>query len=86
MEEGIKFLLEQYGLVGLIITGLASFVMYEVKQHRKERDEWKAQAKSQHKEVVHTSIKFNETISRNTSAVEGLKTLLESMDRRINGD
>lgn len=84
MEQTTEFLIEYYGLAGIVIAALAFFVMYEIRQHCKERDAWKEQAKSQHKEAIHISIKFNETISRNTSAVEGLKTLMESMDRRLN--
>jgi len=84
MGEPTSFLIEYYGLAGIVIIGLASFVMYEIRQHRKERDDWKAQAGAQHRELIHSGIKFNETLSKNTSAIEGVKTLIESMDRRIN--
>ena len=84
MEEGIKFLLEQYGLVGLIITGLGIFIMYELRQHRGERTEWREQTKEQHKEIVHLSIKTNETIKDNTVVAQSIKTLVESIDKRIN--
>ena len=83
MEEGVKFLLEHYGLVGLIIVGLGIFIVYQLRQHRGERDEWREQSKEQHTEIVHLSVKSNETIKDNTVAVQSIKTLVESIDKRI---
>jgi len=83
MEESIKFLLEHYGLIGLIIVGLGVFVVYQLRQHSTERSEWREQAQEQHTEIVHLNIKSNETIKDNTVAVQSIKTLVESIDKRI---
>lgn len=63
--------LAQYGLAGIVIIGLAWFVMYLMKQHKEEREEWKRSQDRQNEEM-------NRNINRNTDILSGLKTLLES--------
>lgn len=63
--------LENYGLAGIVIAGLAWFIMYLMRQHKSER-----------KELTDTIAKqtdeSNRNIKENTSILSALKTLLES--------
>lgn len=64
-------LLEKYGLPGIVIAGLAWFVLYLMKEHKKERKEWR---ESQERLQDDT----NRNIRENTNVLAGLKTLLEN--------
>lgn len=66
--------LEQYGLPGLVIAGLAWFVMYLMKQHREERKEWRDMAEKR-------DDNYKETMQNNTNALSGLKALIERMSK-----
>lgn len=66
--------LAQYGLAGVVIIGLAWFVMYLMKQHKNEREEWRKVQEKQNEEA-------NRNINRNTEVLSGLKTLLENRSR-----
>lgn len=64
-------LVEKYGLPGIVIAGLAWFVLYLMKEHKKERKEWR---ESQERLQDDT----NRNIRENTNVLAGLKTLLEN--------
>jgi hypothetical protein len=63
-------ILEKYGLPGVVIIGMAWFVMYLMKEHKNERKEWQ---KTNEKLQDDT----NKNIKENTNILAGLKTLLE---------
>lgn len=56
---------------GVIIAGLAWFVLYLMKQHKEERENWN---KTQERQQDDT----NRNIRENTNVLAGLKTLLEN--------
>lgn len=64
-------LLEKYGLPGIVIAGLAWFVLYLMKEHKKERKEWR-----ESQEMLQDDT--NRNIRENTNVLAGLKTLLEN--------
>lgn len=41
MHDPVSDLFSQYGLAGLVIACLFSFVVFLIKEHRAERDEWR---------------------------------------------
>lgn len=61
----------KYGLPGIVIAGLAWFVMYLMKEHRKERKENMERANQQVDET-------NRVLRENSNILQGLKTLLEN--------
>lgn len=63
-----------YGLPGLIIVGLASYVLLIEKRHRDERETWQKSNDRQQEEA-------NRNIKENTSILSSLKTLLENRIR-----
>lgn len=60
----------EYGIAGVVIGGLAYFVMYLTKQHKEERQEWQKSNERQQEDS-------NKNIRENTNVLAGLKTLLE---------
>lgn len=64
-------ILGSFGLPGIVIAGLSWFVMYLIKEHRKERDQWQ-------KTLEKHSDEMNKNVRANTSVLAGLKTLLET--------
>lgn len=66
--------LSQYGLPGIIIIALATYVLMIEKRHREERDEWR---KTNDRQVDDASKNMKE----NTSVLSALKTLLENRIR-----
>lgn len=67
----VSGVLDKFGLPGIVIAGLAWFVMYLIKEHRKERIEWQ-------KTLERHSDEMNKNVRANTSVLAGLKALLES--------
>jgi hypothetical protein len=63
--------LEQYGLAGIVIVGMAWFIMYLMKAHREEREDWR---RSQERRDEDT----NKSMRENTNVLAGLKALLEN--------
>ena len=81
-----KFLISEYGFIGIAILAMAGVIIYLFKdgkkergqmlqRHLDERKEWKDESKEQFKTVV--------TVAKETtSVVNSVKTLIESIDRR----
>lgn len=63
--------LAQYGILGIIVIALATYVLMIEKRHKEERDEWR-------KADEKTKDEMNKNIRENTSVLSGLKTLLEN--------
>lgn len=63
--------LAQYGLAGLCIIGLAWFIMYLMKEHKTEREEWRRLQERQNDEA-------NRNINKNTDILSELTTLLKN--------
>lgn len=66
--------LSQYGLSGVCIIGMAAFVMYLMKAHKEEREEWR---KSQERRDEES----NRNIRENTNILSALKTIIETIKR-----
>lgn len=64
--------LAQLGLAGVVIIGLAWFVMYLMKQHKEERSEWQKRQEQQNDD-------HNRSLNRNTEVLSELTTLIKSM-------
>lgn len=87
MDEIYKFLTGQYGFLGLSIFVMAGVIIYLFKDskkerkemlemHRKERSEWRGESDKKFETVVKVA-------SESTSAVNAIKTLIESIDKRV---
>ena len=66
MDETIKALLN-YGVLGIVVIGLAYWIKYLSDQAREERKEWQKLAE-----------KINESQNKNTDILSALKTLIET--------
>lgn len=71
MNADVSGVLDKFGLPGLVISGLVWFVLYLMKEHKKERQEW-----------LRTLEKHSDEMNKNaraiTSVLAGLKSLLEN--------
>ena len=72
-----------YGVLGLAVIGLCVYIyllhkksIRSEKSHREERKEWRSESKDQYNVLVNTS-------KENMSIVSGLKTIMESVERRL---
>jgi hypothetical protein len=66
--------LAQYGLSGIVIAGLAWFVIYLMKQQKEERDEnRKAQEKNNEE--------HNRSLNKNTEVLSELTTLIKTLKK-----
>lgn len=63
--------LAQYGLAGVVILGLAWFVMYLMKEHKDEREAWQKTQERQQEE-------HNKSLNKNTDVLSELTTLLKN--------
>lgn len=75
MSEYIK-IVENFSITAVTLGMLIYYVQYLLKQHKKERDEWREENQ---KNVEY----MTKIIKENTDVLSGLKSLLESIDRRI---
>lgn len=64
--------LENYGVLGIVVTAMAWYILNIEKRHKEERDEWKRTIDRQFDEQ-------NKNVKDNISILSGLKTLIESM-------
>ena len=87
MDKILDFLTGQYGFLGLSIFAMAAVIIYlfkdskkerkeMLKMHREERAEWRGEADKKFETVV-------EVASEATAAVNAIKTLIESIDKRV---
>jgi len=72
----MESVLLNYGVLGVTTTGLSVFVLYVLKEHKKERDEWRTDRDSR-------NTKMEQAINNNTAMMNSVKTLVESLDRRL---
>ncbi|NPV12727.1 MAG: hypothetical protein HPY57_13150 [Ignavibacteria bacterium] len=75
MSEYIK-IVENFSITAVTLGMLIYYVQYLLKQHKKERDEWR-------EENQKNLDNMTRVIKENTDVLSGLKSLLESIDRRI---
>lgn len=66
--------LTQYGILGIVVTGLCWYIIHIEKRHKEERQEWKQTIEKQFDEA-------NKTTRENTSVLSALKTIIENMKR-----
>ena len=71
----METILLNYGVLGVTTTGLSIFVLHLLKEHKKERDEWRQSNDMR-------NIKMEEAINNNTAMMNAVKSLVESLDRR----
>ena len=76
-----KFLVENYGLIGIMIIGLVLAVIfmakYIIKLHKQERQEWR----DERKEFRSSLDKNTEAISQNSGLVQELSTMLKTINK-----
>ena len=97
MEEIGKFLINQYGFIGLATFAMAGVIIYLFKDAKKERAQMRKEhleerdsIRAQHLEErrllqVTTDNHFNTIVKvtqDNTNALRGIETLIQSIDRR----
>lgn len=58
-----------------VIIAMATFVMYIMKQHREERQDWQKQNERQNDET-------NKNSKENINVISALKTLIETLYKR----
>lgn len=66
--------LEKYGLAGIVIFGMAYFIMWLMKDNKKER-------KENAERMERMNDKNVEAINNNTDVLSSMKTLLENQNR-----
>jgi hypothetical protein len=74
MESEIIAKVLEYGVLGVVVAGLAIYVWIIQKSHKAERAEWRTESQDQFKTLV-------TVVSENNSVVSGLKSTLESIER-----
>ena len=81
MEMIKKFLVENYGLVGIILMGLTVAIVYMaqyiVKIHKQERNDWK----EERKEFRESLDRNSDAITQNVSVVKELSTILKTINK-----
>lgn len=68
----------QYGVLGVVVIGLASYILKIEARHKKERDEWREQDSKQLDRVNQMNDTNNQVLREHTNILQGLKTLLEN--------
>ena len=61
----------QYGVLGVAVVAMSTFIMHLLRSHKEERSQW-----------LNSYKENTEATNKNTTVIEGLKTLLESIERR----
>ena len=85
MEQIVKWIVGQYGFLGIAIIIMAGVIVYlfkdgkkerEImrKEHKEERDEWRVEASENRKEIV-------DVAKSNTKALQELTTLIHTIRR-----
>lgn len=67
----------QYGVLGVVVSGLSWFILYLIKEHKRERGEW---LEKLDQIIDHNREDRRETVDvirENTGILSGLKTLFE---------
>jgi len=68
----------KYGVLGVVVIGMAWFIMYMVKDHRKERKEWREFQEKQMDRIMKAGDESNRVIREHSNLLSGIKTLLEN--------
>jgi len=68
----------QYGVLGMVAVGLSWFIMYLIKDHRKERKEWREFQEKQMDRIMEQGDESNKVIREHSNLLSGIKTLLEN--------
>jgi hypothetical protein len=75
-------LIENYGILGIILVALAAYVIRIEKRHGSERKEWRETMEKQFNRMDEMSDEGHKAVRENTSILQGLKTLLENRNKR----
>ena len=68
----------QYGPLGIMVIGMAWFILYMVKDHRKERKEWREFQEKQTDRMMEQGEESNKVIRDHSNLLSGIKSLLEN--------
>jgi len=68
----------QYGVLGMVAVGLSWFIMYLIKDHRKERKEWREFQEKQMDRIMEQGDESNKVIREHSNLLSGIKALLEN--------
>jgi hypothetical protein len=75
-------LLENYGILGIIVVALGIYILKIEARHKSERKEWRETIGKQFDRMNQQTDDNNKTTRENTNILQGLKTLLENKNRR----
>lgn len=88
--RGLFEVYEKLGLVFLLLVAVVALIVFLLKlmrEHKKEREkinqEWRETIKQQHEEMKDLTKNSVNAINNNSNLVSEIKTLLQSIDRRI---
>ncbi len=68
----------QYGVLGIAVIGMGWFIMYLIKDHRKERKEWREFQEKQTDRMIEQGDEHSKVIREHSNLLSGIKTLLEN--------
>ena len=68
----------QYGVLGLVVIGMAYYILLIERQRVKERDDWREILQKQNERLNEIADESNRIIREHTNILIGLKTLLEN--------
>lgn len=71
----------QYGVLGIVVVGLAGYILIIEQRHKKERKEWGEKDDQKFDRISEMSDDTNKVIRENSNILSGLKTLLENQRR-----
>lgn len=71
-------ILLKYGILGVVVLGLASYIIRIEMRHAKERKEWNEKDEKNFERVNKITDESNKVLRENTNILSGLKTLLEN--------
>lgn len=67
----------QYGILGVVVLGMASYIMYLHKEHNKQRKEWLQTLDRLLDKADSRERETTQVVKENTGILAGLKTLFE---------
>ena len=87
MNKIIEWVVGQYGFLGVALVILAAVIVYVVKDSKKEREQARKEHLDERQILQENAEKHFETLveitQQSTSALKGIETLIQSIDRRI---
>lgn len=71
----------QYGVLGVVVLGMAYYIVRIEIRHAKERKEWQDKDDRHFNTLISAKDESNRVIRENTNILAGLKALLENKNK-----